>query len=87
VCKGLSAPKLTLNDQELIILVNISELAGIKMVSSPGARPVRKDDCQNGQPGKDCRQFLIHHAIALSPDKMLFVAEAINWREQSFQIQ
>lgn len=40
-----------------------------------------------GQPGKAGGQFLMPHAIAVSPDKKIFVAEAINWRVQSFRIQ
>ena len=35
-----------------------------------------------GQPGKAAGQFLMPHAITVSPDKKIFVAEAINWRVQ-----
>lgn len=40
-----------------------------------------------GQPGKATGQFLMLHAIAVGSDKKIFVAEAINWRVQAFQIQ
>jgi DNA-binding beta-propeller fold protein YncE len=40
-----------------------------------------------GKSGKATGQFLMPHAIAVDPDKKIFVAEAINWRVQSFRIQ
>lgn len=49
--------------------------------------PSGKMIAKYGQPGKATGQFLMPHAIAVSPDNKLFVAEAINWRVQVFQIQ
>lgn len=39
-----------------------------------------------GQAGKAVAQFLMPHALAVSPDYKLFVAEGINWRVQCFLI-
>jgi len=39
-----------------------------------------------GKSGKATGQFLMPHAIAVSQDKKIFVADAINWRAQCFLI-